>query len=245
MLHTRITSTPQKYFAIGDIHGNIKELAHLLERWDRDEEQLVFIGDYIDRGPDSAKVVALVRRLVEEEGAIALRGNHEEMLEDFLAYPAQNAYLYLGNGGYPTMQSYGYQSIDPTTLAHQFRKEQAADREFLANLPVYFETPSFLFVHAGINPDLPNWRDSRKEDLLWIREAFYKVPNRTGKTVVFGHTPTVFLHPNGDSFDIWENREGNLFGIDGGISHKGGCLHGIHLNDEETDYLIRIDTIDK
>ena len=106
-----------RYFVIGDIHGHFDELVELLKSWDEAAEQLVFLGDYIDRGPDSSKVVALVKELVETKGAIALKGNHEDMLKEFLEDPIFNAEHYLLQGGYQTMLSYGYKGMDAEYLA--------------------------------------------------------------------------------------------------------------------------------
>lgn len=218
------------YFAVTDIHGHFDELVELLKAWNEETEQLIFMGDYIDRGPDSAKVVALVKELVETKGAIALKGNHEDMLKEFLADPMFNADHYLLQGGYQTMMSYGYKGMDADYLAEKFRQEHAEEITFLQNLPLYHETESFIFVHAGVNLYLEDWHHSNSVDFLWIREQFHHTMNLTGKRIVFGHTSTYHLNPD-KSFNIWENQDRNKLGIDGGVCHPGGKLWGVSFKE--------------
>lgn len=227
----------QKYFVVGDIHGSYEELIKMLEHWDEENEQLVFIGDYIDRGPDSKGVLVLVRHLVNEKGAIALKGNHESMLFEWLEKPIMHAPYYLGQGGYQTMMSFGYHGYDADFLATKLVSENLALVSFMKTLPLYHETDSFIFVHAGVNLMLDDWEDSNQADYLWIRESFHHALNRTGKTIVFGHTPTRFLNPD-QTNKVWRNNDATKIGIDGGICYVGGCLHGIHLTEGSSDFSI-------
>lgn len=161
-------------YAIGDIHGCLDPLRRLMEKIRLSEaDELVFIGDYIDRGPDSKGVIDYLLTL---RGRYTfLMGNHERMFLDFLQ--GKDRFLFLYNGGTETLESYGGVGKIP-----------AAHLDFLNRLLLYYETDDHLFVHGGIRPGIPIQEQDSK-DLLWIREEFYAYPGRYPKTVVFGHTP--------------------------------------------------------
>jgi len=161
-------------YAIGDIHGCLDPLRRLMEKIHLSEaDELVFIGDYIDRGPDSKGVIDYLLTL---RGRYTfLMGNHERMFLDFLQ--GKDRFLFLYNGGTETLESYGGVGKIP-----------AAHLDFLNRLLLYYETDDHLFVHGGIRPGIPIQEQDSK-DLLWIREEFYAYPGRYPKTVVFGHTP--------------------------------------------------------
>jgi serine/threonine protein phosphatase 1 len=138
-----------------------------------EEDEVVFVGDYVDRGPDSKGVVDYLLTL---QGRYTfLMGNHERMFLDFLQ--GKERFLFLYNGGEATLESYGGVGSIP-----------AAHLAFLKRLLPYYETDHYLFVHGGIRPGIP-LQDQDPMDLLWIREEFYAYPGRYPKTVVFGHTP--------------------------------------------------------
>lgn len=161
-------------YAIGDIHGCLVPLRRLMEKIRLSEaDELVFIGDYIDRGPDSKGVIDYLLTL---RGRYTfLMGNHERMFLDFLQ--GKDRFLFLYNGGTETLESYGGVGKIP-----------ASHLDFLNCLLLYYETDEHLFVHGGIRPGIPIQEQDSK-DLLWIREEFYAYPGRYPKTVVFGHTP--------------------------------------------------------
>jgi serine/threonine protein phosphatase 1 len=164
-------------------------------------DQLVFLGDYVDRGPDSAGVIddllALRDRLPE---TVFLRGNHEEMLLDVLA--GHDPSIFLFNGGDQTIASYQAQGSWPPPVAHQ---------DFMQNLRIIFETEQFIFVHAGLRPGIPV-TEQQTDALLWIRNEFLHSDYDWGKPVVFGHTP--HREPL---------LETNRIGLD------TGCVYGGHL----------------
>jgi len=205
----------ERIFAIGDIHGCYDPLVRLLERipidWSRDA--LVFMGDYIDRGPQSFEVV---QHLVELQGrhpeTVFLKGNHEQMLEDFLS--GRDRLTYLSNGGQQTLDSYLRHASGPGRYpipeAHQ---------RFFESLRLMFETDSYIFVHAGLRRGLP-LESQRPEDLLWIREKFIDNRHSFGKRVIFGHTP--FNEPR---------VEPNKIGIDTGAVY-GNKLTCVQLPEE-------------
>jgi calcineurin-like phosphoesterase family protein len=162
-------------YVIGDIHGCLQSLERLLHKiMPRLEDRVVFIGDYIDRGPHSREVVDLLLQLPYRP--IFLLGNHEKMLLDYLA--GGDSSLYLLNGGMATIESYGG---DPANIPQ-------AHLGFFRSLRPIYETPDHLFVHAGIRPLVPLEKQELK-DLVWIRQEFYQFVGRFPKPVVFGHTP--------------------------------------------------------
>jgi len=161
-------------YAIGDIHGCLDPLRRLMDQIHPSEtDEVVFIGDYVDRGPDSKGVIDYLLGLTGRY--IFLMGNHERMFLDYLQ--GKERFLFLYNGGAATMESYGGLSSIP-----------AAHLDFLNRSRLYYETDEYLFVHGGIRPGIPLEQQDPK-DLLWIREEFYAFPGRYPKTVVFGHTP--------------------------------------------------------
>jgi serine/threonine protein phosphatase 1 len=135
---------------------------------------VVFIGDYIDRGPQSREVVDHLLGLPHR--CVFLLGNHEKMLLDYL--DGKDEGLFLPNGGLATIQSYGghVANIPPAHL------------RFFRDLKPMYDTANYLFVHAGIRPLVPLERQ-REEDLVWIRQEFFQFIGRFPKPIVFGHTP--------------------------------------------------------
>lgn len=162
-------------YVIGDIHGCLHPLRRLLEKVSpRARDEVVFIGDYIDRGPQSRQVVDYLLTLPYR--CVFLLGNHEKMLLDFLE--GIEPELYLTNGGMATLQCYG--GIPPII--------PPAHLSFFRSLRPMYETPGYLFVHAGIRPMVP-LAEQDLEDLIWIRHEFFQFIGRYPKPVVFGHTP--------------------------------------------------------
>jgi serine/threonine protein phosphatase 1 len=139
---------------------------------------LVFLGDYIDRGPDSAGVIDdLLQLRGQFPHSVFLRGNHEEMLLDALA--GRDPAPFLFNGGARTIASYQARGAWPPPAEH---------RDFFASLLPLYASTKFIFVHAGLRPGIPLAEQS-PDDLLWIRADFMAAEVDWGKTVVFGHTP--------------------------------------------------------
>lgn len=146
------------------------------------QDTLVFLGDYIDRGPSSFDVVEyLIRLKARFTDVVFLKGNHEEMLELYLN--GVDRTIYLMNGGNRTLENYLDHSDenepDPIPVAH---------RNFLSSLTLFHETEEYIFVHAGLKEKVPLDRQ-KHEDLLWIREKFIYSTYDFEKQVVFGHTP--------------------------------------------------------
>jgi serine/threonine protein phosphatase 1 len=181
MTHSEFSqeSKTGRLLAVGDIHGCCDLLQQLMRQVAPcADDQVVFLGDYIDRGPDSRGVIDYLLDFRERwPQTVFLKGNHEAMLLDFLA--GRERLRYLLNGGETTLYCYrkkGLLTIPPRHL------------QFIRDLRLLFETEHHLFVHAGLRPGISP-QNQREEDLLWIREDFLKSDYRWGKTVVFGHTP--------------------------------------------------------
>lgn len=211
-----------RILAISDIHGKYEEFLELLEKVEyvKEQDQLVLLGDYTDRGAHSKQVVEKVIDLVAN-GAIALRGNHDQMLLDWL--DTGEADRFIRNGGLMTVKSYcgtNYELEHLEEARTVFLNEFAAHIDFMRNLPYYHETEEHIFIHAGINPAYEDWKETPVHEMVWIRDVFFNFPTNIGnKKIVFGHTPTIKLH---ESKEIWFTED--KIGID------GGCVYGHQLN---------------
>jgi serine/threonine protein phosphatase 1 len=174
----------KKIFAIGDIHGCYDRLKTLMEKIpiDCSRDTLVFIGDYIDRGPHSAEVVDYLIQLKNRvPELIFLKGNHEDMLNKFMN--GADRFTYLLNGGQQTLDSYLTKSVQS-----EFFPIPPDHMEFFKSLRLFYETEEFIFVHAGLRPRVA-LESQKTEDLLWIRNKFVSTKFDFGKRVIFGHTP--------------------------------------------------------
>lgn len=205
--------TPEglRLYAIGDIHGCDAKLAAVHAAIAADlaarpaaDHRIIHIGDYVDRGPDSAGVIGRLAGLaVEDPRVLCLRGNHDQMLLDFLADPAENAPMLLRNGGKETLRSYGVGLRSRTyeqLASHLAEKLPAEHRAFLETLPLSFRFGDYFFCHAGIRPGVPLDQQAA-HDLLWIREEFLLDHRDHGVVVVHGHTVTATQKP-----DVLPNR---------------------------------------
>ncbi|WP_370570223.1 metallophosphoesterase family protein [Paenibacillus sp. JCM 10914] len=218
--------------AISDIHGCYDEFNQLLDKvkYDPSTDKLILLGDYVDRGMKSKEVVEQVMALKANYGVITLRGNHDQMMLDaiLLDTPEHNS-RWLRNGARLTIESYtGSDFLSGEMTPEKYAEGKAYIMEhyahhlaFLDVLDFYYETESHIFVHAGLNPGVPDWKRQPEDDFIWIREPFFLYPTGLAKTVVFGHTPTLNLH---ETEHIWISPEGDKIGID------GACVYGKQLN---------------
>lgn len=176
----------KKTFVIGDIHGCHQALLNLLDKLNPDPELdcLLFLGDFIDRGPASQEVVSEILKLRKKmRHLITLMGNHEEMLLRFLA--GRDREFYLKMGGTSTLESYG---ITPPYDAEALRKIPADHLWFLNELLACWEDENNIYVHAGVKPGL-HLSQQPREWLFWARDNYLRNKPDFGKTVVSGHTP--------------------------------------------------------
>ncbi|MFC5700368.1 metallophosphoesterase [Cohnella faecalis] len=214
---------------MSDIHGCVDQLDELLlaVSYNPVADDLILLGDYVDRGPKSKESVERVMQLVENDGAVALRGNHDQRFADLIRADSEELTAkFLEHGGIQTLQSYcdltGDQVVDPEVIrsarahvSHNYSRHI----DFLRSLPLFHEDRNHIYVHAGLNPNFKNWRDQPEHDFMYIKKEFHQAKLSVGKTVIFGHTRTVELQ---QSPDVW-------FG-DGKIGIDGGCAYGMQLN---------------
>ena len=220
-------------YVISDIHGQADLFDALLTDYDPVEHQLVLIGDLNDRGPDYTACFLKGKELVEQHGAVYLRGNHEEYFLQFLQNPEDWFAGYIRNGGKETIESLLHPGAtaeySPTEMALMIRSRYPELIDFLTKRPLYFEWQHYLFVHAGVDLTMEDWRQTAPKDILWIREPFHKGKNNTGKNIVCCHTITPMLHGDMQTTDLWQS-DGKI-GIDGGAIF-GGSVHGVIFNEK-------------
>jgi len=176
-----------RLFAIGDIHGCPDELSAILNAIAPHEgDTVVFVGDYVDRGPSARDVVELVSELKKGPAeVITLKGNHEDMMLSFLGMAGHYGDSFLFNGGAATLDSYG---VREDNLHNAMERIPDHHLKFLKDLSLSYLRPPYLFVHAGVLPTR-QLEEQDPEDLLWIRQEFIFNPHEIGAIVVFGHTP--------------------------------------------------------
>jgi serine/threonine protein phosphatase 1 len=201
-------------YAIGDIHGCLDSLKQLVEKVNPNlEDKVIFLGDYIDRGPDSKGVVEfLLRFSTTHKNTIFIKGNHEWMIKKFYETRSREDWeLWEYNGARKTLESYG-NNIENIPIEHL---------KFFEKTKLYHVEGRYLFVHGGVKPGI-NLSDQKAEDILWIRDEFiYSEKPLNGYTVVFGHTP---MHK--------PLIESDKIGIDTGCVY-GGSLTCLRLDDKK------------
>jgi serine/threonine protein phosphatase 1 len=220
--HAARTPPNMRVYAVGDIHGRADLLADTVARIDDDRMRRpiehaieVYLGDYIDRGPDSKTVIDLLSVRLVKKHAVCLRGNHEALMEDFLRDPA-NLDPWLQLGGKQTLASYGVHlrsGPDAAIDTHRrfWRAFPRAHEMFLQCLRYSFCCGDFVFVHAGIRPGVAIARQ-HFHDLLWIRREFLDSLHDHGRYIVHGHTPVGHpdIRSNRMNIDTGAWRSGNL-----------------------------------
>lgn len=184
--------------AIGDVHGCIdlledlwKQLSSIAARSQCRRKVLVFLGDYVDRGPASATVIDRLVRGFDGFTTIFLKGNHEEAMLQFVSSPLVGE-LWRSFGGMETLRSYGVihgegASWNDTRAAFAMALPPA-HLDFLKNLKLHHIEGDYVFVHAGLRPHV-SLEDQVEHDLLWIRDEFLASDADFGRVVVHGHTP--------------------------------------------------------
>lgn len=197
------------YYLIGDIHGHIYKFINLFKKIRNnltDQDTLIFLGDYIDRGEFSFEVVDFLISLSKAYNTYFLKGNHEAMFLDYLHDQKKKNDIFLFNGGDSTIRSYkkncGEFSIPKNHM------------EFYNNLHLYYKSEDFIAVHAGLNPKINNIEDQEESDMIWIRDRFFRAAKKWEKTIIFGHTPTHFVTSEAG---VYFDDTRNIIGIDSGV----------------------------
>jgi serine/threonine protein phosphatase 1 len=230
-----------KTYVIGDIHGERAQLERVLAKlpFVAPDDTLVLLGDYLDRGPDSAGVIARLRRLPEETAGkvVMLRGNHEDVyLRSLHDEVDLGFFLARGNGVLETFRSFTDRpqggDLDGEEARPFFELATwmpAPVARWLETLMLWYEDEHAIYVHAGLDGEGEVWhhpRDGRDAPLLWMREQDF-FTSYQGKLVVFGHTPVAELPPHDPArLEPW--RRGPLIGLDTGAG-RGGHLSAIEL----------------
>lgn len=236
------TPEGERYYVIGDIHGRLDLLEPLVDAIEKDDREssssdstIVFLGDLVDRGPDSAGVVSLARELQKRRKVRILAGNHEEMfLQSFEDLEVLRHFLKFG--GRETLLSYGLdrKTYNAMTLEELFERIQTLvsreEREFIAGFEEMIIAVNYVFVHAGIDPTKPI-DEQKRSDKLWIRERFLRHAKPLSHVIVHGHT----------IFDEVEIRDWRI-GIDTG-AYNSGKLTALVLEDA-TRHLLTANQID-
>ncbi|MEZ0325431.1 MAG: metallophosphoesterase family protein [Fimbriimonas sp.] len=212
-------------FAVGDIHGHYWRLVKLIAQLPlREEDVLLFVGDYIDRGPDSGKVLQfLVELKASRPTTVFLRGNHEEMMlnardtfqerrPDYERYA-----LWMGNGGAETIDSY-------PAAKPWWNRVPDEHWAFLEATGLEYWLGPYAFVHAGFLPPDARWPFA-EDPRLWVREEFLDSSHDFGARVVFGHTPQKSGRPL---------VQANKIGIDTAAAY-GGPLTAVQLSVDDDD----------
>jgi serine/threonine protein phosphatase 1 len=204
---------PSRTIAIGDIHGCSAALDALLQWIEPAEDDLIVaLGDYIDRGPDSRAVIERMLELQKHCHLVPLLGNHELMLLQALQVPS-TVNLWLRCGGSETMASYG-----------RFKDIPEEHLDFIRQCRSYYETPSHLFFHANYEPMLEP-QEQPEDVLFWYHlHVSTPPPHRSGKTAILGHTP----QPDGEVLDL-----GHLVCIDTNC-YGDGWLTALDVHSRQT-----------
>lgn len=232
----------QLIYAVGDIHGCYDQLRRLLAQIESDAHDrargrtasVIFCGDYVDRGPASRQVLDALCWLKRWRPfhVVFLKGNHEQVMLDYLATPDRAA-DWLRFGGAATLQSYGVTApaFDDPADAHRAARDDLLERlpvshlRFLESLELMIGVGDYAFVHAGIRPGVALAKQS-EDDLLWIREEFLEIAGPHDRIIVHGHT--------------WDSDQPQVrphrIGIDTG-AYETGVLTAIRIEDDSVTML--------
>ena len=191
---------PAAVYAVGDVHGCLGLLRRMEQAIAADAERIVgeiwivCLGDYVDRGPNSAGVLDyLLAPQPHGMKRICLAGNHEALMLEHIEEPS-DASGWLDLGAHQTLQSYGISADAYSSMNRADRRKMLSSyipsehREWLSNLPVLLSLPGAVFVHAGLRPGVPLTKQS-EHDMMWIRGGFLDTGRVDGPWVVHGHTP--------------------------------------------------------
>lgn len=232
-----------EYFVVSDIHGCLRNFNEVLENFNPQKQQLILLGDYVDRGPDSLGVLQKIIELKKlYPSTIVLLGNHENLFLKFLhdKMDLKELVHYLDEcGGKETLESFTDELIDTYDFDHLENNLETTRLQILSHnkeiidflqtdLQYYYETENIIFTHAGYDSTIASWKNTSNDNFIWIRNH-YKVRPKTHHVNVFGHTPV---------FEIREIRgEGYSsdpllidFPVGAYLAIDGACAYGRQLN---------------
>ncbi|MEL7252837.1 MAG: metallophosphoesterase family protein [Pseudomonadota bacterium] len=182
---------------VPDIHGHKTQLTRVLALADAhfgQDAEIVFLGDLVDRGPESFGVIqTLIDGIKAGRNWTVIRGNHDQLFLDYIdggdpATPGGLSWLHERMGGRETLASYGVEEIVERDRANIVSHIPKTHVDFLRNMPLTYKVDDLLFVHAGIRPGVP-LADQNPEDLMWIRKEFHIDMRDHGPLIIHGHTP--------------------------------------------------------
>ncbi|MCA9877235.1 MAG: serine/threonine protein phosphatase [Thermomicrobiales bacterium] len=201
-----------KTFVFSDIHGCYDELMALYRQLplQPERDRVIFLGDYIDRGPASRRVLEQVMAWQQRYPHwVFLGGNHEDMMLDALHNDGRHydtyfdiAEVWFASGGAATYRSYlpAGEQRDATDLVHAREIIPEEHRAWCASLPLHFEDDGYIYVHGGVKPGRTP-AETDPFDLIWLRDEFLESTYDWGKKIIHGHTPTRSLEP-----EVYANR---------------------------------------
>lgn len=255
-MERHVPPTSIRYFAIADIHGCYDELMLMYEKLEKEaklkpsKDTLIFLGDYVDRGPKTKQVV---QQMIDWEKKyphwVFLKGNHEDLMLDALLFHGkryQSYDLWYRQGGLETAQSYFPPDFSKYDMAISQPEDyiKAVHLGWLSETRMYFETDDYFFVHAGVVPEmsLEEIKQESDEDpvrgaMLWARDEFIESDYDWGKKIIFGHTADGLCKYNKERFMpiIYDNK----IGIDCAVcsADKKGKLCALELPSEKLYFI--------
>jgi serine/threonine protein phosphatase 1 len=209
------------FWAVGDVHGRYDLLAPLLERLLLTDDPIVLVGDYINKGPDSAAVLRLLKQATDTGQVIALRGNHEELLLRYMIRPRVLTDMFLSYGGGATLQSFGIACDLPLTDERKMSGVRNQLRDALGELTSWLETLPFLYtsgnvsvLHAGADPQTALAAQFTPL-FCWGHPMFHKTARPDGQWIAHGHQPVsaVSVKERRIALDTQADQSGTLSAV--------------------------------
>ena len=234
---------PKNIYVLSDLHGHYNIFIKMLEIINfSDDDVLYILGDCCDRGPDSLKIYLYIQKF---DNIHLIKGNHEIMMRDAFKVddPASSqGRMWAQNGGNKTFHSYheylhkkAFNDCDYKVIKAAFYKMMI---DYIDRCPSFIELncngQDYVLIHAGINPEKGLYEQT-EEECAWMREYFFMSKGLDNKIIIFGHTPTCYIHQASGCFDVWYDPVfKDKIGIDGGLGpFDKGQLNCLCLNTQE------------
>ena len=243
---------PKNIYVLSDLHGHYQIFLEMLKKIHfTDDDVLYILGDCCDRGPSSLEIYFYLQE--HRHNIFLIKGNHEIMMRDaFMADDpkSQSGRQWDRNGGRKTIESYHkylkkktIRDMDYQVVRKMFYHMMI---DYVNSCPSFIELDvngqSYVLIHAGINPEKTLYEQT-EEECAWMREYFFMSKGLDHKMIIFGHTPTCYIHQKENCFDIWKDPIfHDKIGIDGGLgTFNEGQLNCICLNTGEVTVLKKKD----